>query len=144
MADTDDTATLKYPGGEIDLEIVHATGGADGIALGSLLSKTGHTTFDNGFVNTAACKSAITYIDGDAAELARVSEGFERMGDLVVAVDAAAQAALVYRSQGRRGSALGCAAGADALAEQCGGAMTPTLRQASEPVPFTDRERERL
>lgn len=69
MGDTDDTATLKYPGGDIDLKVVHATEGADGIALGSLLSKTGHTTFDNGFVNTAACKSSITYIDGDAGIL---------------------------------------------------------------------------
>ncbi|ORW96734.1 helix-turn-helix transcriptional regulator [Mycobacterium sp. IEC1808] len=80
--------------------------------------------------------------DSDATELAVVSEEFERIGDLVAAVDAAAQAALVYRSQGRRGSALQCAARAEALAEQCGGAWTPALRQASEPVPFTDRERE--
>lgn len=69
MADSDDTASLKYPGGEIDLQIVNATEGADGIALGPLLSKTGYTTFDNGFVNTAACKSSITYIDGDAGIL---------------------------------------------------------------------------
>ncbi|GBG39555.1 citrate synthase [Mycobacterium montefiorense] len=69
MADTDDTASLKYPGGEIDLQIVKATEGADGIALGPLLSKTGYTTFDNGFVNTSACKSSITYIDGDAGIL---------------------------------------------------------------------------
>ncbi len=34
-----------------------------------LLSKTGYTTFDNGFVNTSACKSSITYIDGDAGIL---------------------------------------------------------------------------
>src|SRR4029077_2275027 len=65
VADTDETATLKYPGGEIDLQIVSATEGAEGIALGSLLSKTGYTTFDNGFVNTASTKSAITFIDGD-------------------------------------------------------------------------------
>ena len=69
MAASDETATLKYPGGELDLEIVHATEGADGIALGPLLSKTGYTTFDNGFVNTASTKSAITYIDGDAGIL---------------------------------------------------------------------------
>ena len=69
MAATDDTATLHYPGGELDLDIVRATEGADGIALGSLLAKTGYTTFDNGFVNTAACKSSITYIDGDAGIL---------------------------------------------------------------------------
>jgi DNA-binding CsgD family transcriptional regulator len=85
---------------------------------------------------------AVALSDVDAAELAAVSEGFERMGDLVAAVDAAAQAALVYRSQGLRGSALGCATRAHALAEQCGGAWTPALRQAGEPVPLTDRERE--
>ncbi|MEI7913208.1 MAG: citrate synthase [Mycobacteriaceae bacterium] len=69
MAATDDTAALRYPGGEIDLEIVHASEGADGIALGPLLAKTGYTTFDQGFVNTASTKSAITYIDGDAGIL---------------------------------------------------------------------------
>jgi citrate synthase len=69
VAATDDTATLKYPGGEVDLEIVHASEGADGIALGSLLAKTGYTTLDPGFVNTASTKSAITYIDGDAGIL---------------------------------------------------------------------------
>ena len=69
VADNNGLATLKYPGGELDLDIVHATEGADGIALGSLLSKTGYTTFDSGYVNTASTKSAITYIDGDAGIL---------------------------------------------------------------------------
>ena len=78
---------------------------------------------------------------GDAAELAAVSKVFEEMGDCVTAVDAAAQAALAYRRQDLRGSALGCAARAEALAEQCG-ADTQTLRQAREPLPLTDRERE--
>jgi citrate synthase len=69
VAATDDTASLRYPGGELDLEIVHASEGADGIVLGPLLAKTGYTTFDQGFVNTASTKSAITYIDGDAGIL---------------------------------------------------------------------------
>jgi citrate synthase len=69
VAATDETASLKYPGGELDLDIVKATEGSDGIALGSLLAKTGYTTFDQGFVNTASTKSAITYIDGDAGIL---------------------------------------------------------------------------
>ncbi len=69
MAASDDTATLRYPGGELDLEIVHATEGSDGISLGPLLAKTGYTTYDQGFVNTASTKSAITYIDGDAGIL---------------------------------------------------------------------------
>jgi DNA-binding CsgD family transcriptional regulator len=79
--------------------------------------------------------------DGDAARLASLSEEFEDLGDLVAAVDTAAHAALTYRRQGLRGSALGCSARADRLAERCG-ASTPTLRQAREPVPLTDRERE--
>jgi DNA-binding CsgD family transcriptional regulator len=89
-----------------------------------------------------AARFAEALRDHDAAQLASVSEEFERLGDLVAAVDAAAQATLAYRTQGLRGSALGCATRADALAEKCGGAWTPALRQASEPVPLTDRERE--
>ena len=64
-----EVASLRYPGGEIDLEIVKATEGSDGISLGPLLAKTGYTTFDGGFVNTSSTKSAITYIDGDAGIL---------------------------------------------------------------------------
>ena len=69
MAATDDTATLRYPGGELDLPIVKATEGSDALAIGSLLAKTGYTTFDNGYANTSPVKSAITYIDGDAGIL---------------------------------------------------------------------------
>jgi len=80
--------------------------------------------------------------DGNAAELSAVSEEFERMGDLVAAVDAAAHAATGYRRQDLRGSALACSTRADELAQQCGGASTPALRQSSEQLPLTDRERE--
>ncbi len=69
MAAPEDTAALRYPGGELDLEIVHATEGSDGISMGPLLAKTGYTSYDPGFVNTASTKSAITYIDGDAGIL---------------------------------------------------------------------------
>ena len=73
MADNSSTAeeiaTLRYPSGELDLQIAHATEGADAIDLGNLLAKSGYTTFDPGFVNTASTKSAITYIDGDAGIL---------------------------------------------------------------------------
>jgi DNA-binding CsgD family transcriptional regulator len=78
----------------------------------------------------------------DGAELALVSEDFERMGDLVAAVDAASHAAVVYRHQEMRGSALGCSTRAEALAEQCGGASTPAFRHAAERLPLTARERE--
>jgi DNA-binding CsgD family transcriptional regulator/tetratricopeptide (TPR) repeat protein len=80
--------------------------------------------------------------DGEARELTSLSEEFEQMGDVVAAVDCAAHAALAYRHQGKRGSALGSSARAAALAEQCGGVSTPALRQASAPLPLTDREGE--
>lgn len=63
------TATLNYPGGEHEMTVTKATEGNDGIALGKMLAQTGYTTYDSGFVNTAACASAITYIDGDAGIL---------------------------------------------------------------------------
>lgn len=88
-----------------------------------------------------AARFATALHDGDGAELDAVSQDFERMGDLVAAVDAAAQAALTYRRQDLRGTALGCAARAAALAEQCG-ASTPALREAAEPLPLTEREAE--
>jgi DNA-binding CsgD family transcriptional regulator len=89
-----------------------------------------------------AARFAEALRNGDAAELSSVSEEFERMGDLVAAVDSAAHAALAYRRKDKRGSALGCSTRAVALAEQCGGASTPALRQATEPLPLTDREAE--
>ncbi|WP_299575056.1 citrate synthase [uncultured Williamsia sp.] len=63
------SAKFEYPGGSLDLPIVEATEGADGVALGKFLSETGMTTFDGGFVNTSSTKSAITYIDGEAGIL---------------------------------------------------------------------------
>ena len=60
---------LRYPGGSLELPIRGATEGASGIELGRLLNTTGLVTLDTGFVNTASCTSAITYIDGDAGIL---------------------------------------------------------------------------
>jgi citrate synthase len=67
-ASTPDVA-LRYPGGELPLKVVPATEGAEGIDTSKLLATTGKVALDIGFVNTAACTSAITYIDGDAGIL---------------------------------------------------------------------------
>jgi DNA-binding CsgD family transcriptional regulator len=89
-----------------------------------------------------ATRFAVALRNADAAELVAVSEEFECMGDLVAAIDAAAHAAIAYRSENRRGSALRCSTRADALARKSGVAGTPALRQAIERIPLTDRERE--
>jgi citrate synthase len=69
MADESTNAVLHYPGGEYEMPIRRATEGASAVDIGNLLSKTDLTTLDSGFGSTAACASAITYIDGDAGIL---------------------------------------------------------------------------
>jgi len=56
---------LSYPGGKLDLPTRKASEGPSGVEINSLLKETDHVTLDSGFVNTASCTSAITYIDGD-------------------------------------------------------------------------------
>ncbi|TFD89513.1 citrate synthase [Cryobacterium lactosi] len=58
-------ATLTYPGGTAQFPILGSTDGPSSIDIATLTKQTGYTTFDSGFVNTAATKSAITYIDGE-------------------------------------------------------------------------------
>ncbi|MEY9837371.1 citrate synthase [Streptacidiphilus sp. EB103A] len=62
---SDNSVVLSYHGDEYEYPVVDATVGNAGFDISKLLSQTGLTTLDNGFGNTAACKSAITYIDGD-------------------------------------------------------------------------------
>lgn len=62
-------ATLHFPGGSAEFPIVRGTDGRDSIDISTFMKQTGYTTLDHGFVNTAATKSAITYIDGDAGIL---------------------------------------------------------------------------
>ncbi|WP_207892050.1 citrate synthase [Streptacidiphilus pinicola] len=66
---SDNSVVLRYQGGEYEYPVTEATVGNDGFDISKLLGQTGLTTLDNGFGNTAACKSAITYIDGDAGIL---------------------------------------------------------------------------
>ncbi len=61
--------TLRYDDGELALPEVQASESPSGLDVSHLLGSTGHVTLDPGFVNTASCASAITYIDGDAGIL---------------------------------------------------------------------------
>ena len=62
-------ATLHFPGGSAEFPIVRGTDGRDSIDISTFMRQTGYTALDQGFVNTASTKSAITYIDGDAGIL---------------------------------------------------------------------------
>ncbi len=62
-------ANLSIGDKTVELPFVPATEGNNGYDIGKLMAQTGDTTFDIGFANTAVCKSAVTFIDGDAGIL---------------------------------------------------------------------------
>ena len=68
---TDRTATLSFSDGSPSVTFPVLTGsvGPEVVDIRTLYGKTGKFTFDPGFMSTAACNSAITYIDGDKGEL---------------------------------------------------------------------------
>ena len=66
---TQRNATLSVDGKSVELPIYSGSIGPEVIDIRQLYAKTGMFTFDPGFMSTAACKSAITYIDGDAGVL---------------------------------------------------------------------------
>ncbi|MBB1501860.1 citrate synthase [Propioniciclava sp. MC1683] len=62
-------ATISAGDKNLELPFVQATQGNNGYDISKLMAQTGDTTFDIGFANTAVCKSAITFIDGDKGVL---------------------------------------------------------------------------
>ncbi|GAB3812079.1 citrate synthase [Tessaracoccus terricola] len=64
-----ESATFKHGDTELELPYVEAAQGNDGYDVSKLLATTGNVTLDPGFVNTASCSSAITFIDGNAGVL---------------------------------------------------------------------------
>ena len=62
-------ATLTAGDKSVALPVIRPTLGNDCIDIARLPKETGCFTYDNGFTATASCRSAITYIDGDAGVL---------------------------------------------------------------------------
>ncbi|NMM77425.1 citrate (Si)-synthase [Rhodococcus sp. SRB_17] len=67
----DNKATLSFSNGSpsVDLPVYQGNIGPDVIDIRKLYGQTGMFTYDPGFLSTASCQSAITYIDGDKGEL---------------------------------------------------------------------------
>ena len=67
----DNKATLSFSNGapSVELPVYQGTIGPDVIDIRKLYGQSGMFTYDPGFLSTAACQSAITYIDGDKGEL---------------------------------------------------------------------------
>ncbi len=59
------TAKLQLGDKSIDLPVVVGSENEHAVDISKLRGETGYITLDNGFGNTGACRSAITYIDGE-------------------------------------------------------------------------------
>ena len=67
----DNKATLSFSNGSpsVEMPVYQGSIGPDVIDIRKLYGQTGMFTYDPGFLSTASCQSAITYIDGDKGEL---------------------------------------------------------------------------
>ncbi len=59
-----DKVQLTYGDITAEFPVLRAVDGADAVDISKLTAATGLTAYDQGFVNTASTKSAITFIDG--------------------------------------------------------------------------------
>jgi citrate synthase len=80
---------MTTPEGPVPLDYVPSTEGPGGVNVSSMLKQTGQVTLDVGFVNTAACTSAITYIDGDAGILRYRGYPIEQLAEQSTFLEAA-------------------------------------------------------
>ncbi len=81
MADTKRVATLTLDGKTYDLPVLSPTVGPDVLDIRKLYAQADVFTYDPGFTSTAACDSAITYIDGDKGELLYRGYPIEQLAD---------------------------------------------------------------
>ncbi len=66
---TGKTATISFDGKSLDFPMKSPSLGPDVVDIGKLYAQGDIFTYDPGFTSTAACESAITFIDGDKGEL---------------------------------------------------------------------------
>ncbi len=61
----DDFVTLKYNGSSFKLPVIIGSEGEKAIDITQLRANTGFITLDPGYANTGACRSDITFMDGE-------------------------------------------------------------------------------
>ncbi len=66
---SNETTQVRLGDQTVDLPIFVGTEDEHAIDISALRSETGYITLDEGYRNTGSCKSAITYIDGEAGIL---------------------------------------------------------------------------
>jgi len=69
LADYKATLSFSNKSPSMEMPVYQGSVGPDVIDIRKLYGQTGMFTYDPGFLSTASCQSAITYIDGDKGEL---------------------------------------------------------------------------
>jgi citrate synthase len=62
---SNEKVTISYGDKTAEMDVLHSVDGPSAVDTSKLLANIGLTSFDQGFVNTASTKSAITFIDGE-------------------------------------------------------------------------------
>jgi citrate synthase len=62
---SNEKVTISYGDKTAEMDVLQSVDGPSAVDTSKLLANIGLTSFDQGFVNTASTKSAITYIDGE-------------------------------------------------------------------------------
>jgi citrate synthase len=75
------SATLTVGDKQYELPILSGTEGPEVVDISNLYSRSGHFTYDPGFTSTAACKSDITYVDGERGILLYRGYPIEQLAD---------------------------------------------------------------
>lgn len=89
MSEDSITVIDNRTGKQTDLPIVEGTLGQPTVDIGRLNSELGYLSYDAGFVSTASCKSAITYIDGAAGILLHRGYPIEQLAERSTFMDVA-------------------------------------------------------
>ena len=75
-------STIEISGKVYEMPIVLGTEGEIGIDISTLRAQTkGVVTIDNAFINTAACESKITFLDGERGILRYRGYGIEELAE---------------------------------------------------------------
>lgn len=93
-----------------------------------------------GALVAAVATHAAGVATSDAVALDRLSEDFEAMGAHLLAAECSAEAARLWREEGRNGSAAVAEQRVGTLAELCGGVVTPGLSKGGERARLTPTE----
>lgn len=131
--------------GESGLLAVAAEAMHTAVRFGDRSAASGLTSLSNvvdGYLIAPMAAQAVAMTAADCNGLLSAAARFDQLGARLLAADAYSQAANSYRRVGDRRSQLRTSARAYALARQCGGARTPAIAAAAQPLPLTTREHE--